>query len=213
MQVLEILSWEIQPLSKSWLSTVLDVPSFSLNLSPAPVTTCLSDVEAVGSVTGDPRFHVFCFLGRNPCCEGCLSPCLHRHCRKWRVSASSPHLNSRGKRRMASKVREETVPFCTTLMRTPLEYCVQIWGPYHKKDVELMEWVQRRTMSTSPIRKGSGSRACSTCPLAVRGIQYNVMPPSGFLLISSELFLGIHTKHVSDCPGEQYNPNSYLKGN
>lgn len=159
---------------QSWMS-----PHFTSICPQHQSQHAMHDVEAVDSISGEPRFHVSCFLGRNPCCEGCLSPCLHRHCRKWRVSASSPHLNSRGiwnwKRRMASRVREETVSFCTTLMRTHLEYCVQIWGPHHRKDVELMEWVQRRTVNTSPIRKGSGSRACSTCLLAVQGTQYSVM--------------------------------------
>ena len=26
-----------------------------------------------------------------------------------------------------------------------LEHCVQAWGPHYRKDVELWEWVQRRT--------------------------------------------------------------------
>ena len=42
------------------------------------------------------------------------------------------------------------VPLYLVLVSTPLEYCAQTWGPQHKKDVELLEWVQRR--ATTMIR-------------------------------------------------------------
>ena len=50
------------------------------------------------------------------------------------------------KRGVASWVRQVIVPFCSVLMRLHLEYCIQVWGPQHRKDVELLKRVQGRTM-------------------------------------------------------------------
>ena len=35
-------------------------------------------------------------------------------------------------------------------MRSHLQYCIQLWGPQHKKAMDLLEWVQRR--ATKMIR-------------------------------------------------------------
>ena len=58
------------------------------------------------------------------------------------------------KRTIISREKEIILELYKSLVRPHLEYCVQVWSPYLRQDVERLEKIQRR--ATKMIR-GLGS--------------------------------------------------------
>ena len=48
------------------------------------------------------------------------------------------------------KEKELIIPLYKTIVRPHLEYCIQAWRPYRKKDIDMLERVQRRTTKMIP---------------------------------------------------------------
>ena len=48
------------------------------------------------------------------------------------------------KRSMVSMAREVILPVYLVLLRPHLEYCVQMWSPQQRRDIDLLECIQRR---------------------------------------------------------------------
>ena len=60
----------------------------------------------------------------------------------------------------SSRARKVILPLCSALVRPHLECCMQMWSPQYRRDMELLECVQRKAtkmthrMELLPVRTG-----------------------------------------------------------
>ena len=54
------------------------------------------------------------------------------------------------RRTITYKEKQLIVPLYKAIVRSHLEYCIQAWRPYHKKDIVKLERVQRRATKMFP---------------------------------------------------------------
>ena len=48
------------------------------------------------------------------------------------------------KRSVVSRSREVVLHLCSALVRPQLEYCIQVWSPQYRRDMDVLERVHRR---------------------------------------------------------------------
>ena len=103
------------------------------------------------------------------------------------------------RRNIVHKEKELIIPLYKTIVRPHLEYCIQAWRPYRKKDIDILERVQRRaTKMIQKLRNISYEMRLKECGLTtletrrLRGDQIEVFKIlNGYENIDRNIFFSV----------------------
>ena len=106
------------------------------------------------------------------------------------------------RRNIVYKEKELIIPLYKTIVRPYLEYCIQAWRPYRKKDIDMLERVQRRATKIIPkLRNISYEMRLKECGLTtletrrLRGDQIEVFKIlNGYENIDKNIFFTVKEK-------------------
>ena len=70
------------------------------------------------------------------------------------------------KRNIIYKQKKRIIPLYKVIIRPHLEYCIQVWRPHRKKDIDTLERIQRRATKMIPeLRDLSHDERLKECGL------------------------------------------------
>ena len=103
------------------------------------------------------------------------------------------------RRNIVYKEKDLIIPLYKTIVRPHFEYCIQAWRPYRKKDIDILERVQRRaTKMIQKLRNISYEKRLKECGLTtletrrLRGDQIEVFKIlNGYENIDRNLFFSV----------------------
>ena len=79
------------------------------------------------------------------------------------------------RRNIVYKEKELIIPLYKTIVKPHLEYCIQAWRPYRKKDIDMLEIVQRRATKMIPKLRNINSemrrKECGLTTLETRRLR------------------------------------------
>ena len=74
------------------------------------------------------------------------------------------------RRNITYKGKKLIIPLYKAIVRPHLEYCIQAWRPYRKKDIDTLERIQRRATKMIPeLRDLSYEERLKECGLTMDG--------------------------------------------